>query len=74
MGDKDGARELLDEVLKEGSEAHKARPALSSSAFERLSGTGLRFFRNLSPAVWLAYWTLAVVSVQRLSGLALAGA
>lgn len=36
-------------------------------------GVGCGFFRNLSPAVWLAYWTLAVVSVQRLSGLALAG-
>ncbi|MBX3687646.1 MAG: hypothetical protein KF909_16030 [Rhodocyclaceae bacterium] len=33
MGDKDGARELLDEVLKEGSEAHKGQ---ARSILERL--------------------------------------
>jgi len=34
-------------------------------------GVGNGLIRASNPALWLAYWTLAVVSVQRLSGLAL---
>ena len=50
----------------------QARPALSSSAFERFRGLGLRFFRNLSPAVARVLDLAVVCSVFR--ALALAGA